>query len=1121
MKSEHVEQYEIDVLMALNSAVVTNRLYPASAPQVRNSIERGFKTLSEFLTAHGSFSIGLVSGVKVLNNKGVEEEVIAGLTNLVIFRQMEVLDVPVLFLETGLDLFTFSQIVSVFTAKIEKIKREGGGREYITSLGLVAFFPESLADCVGQKKPAAAVEKKTTVTISPKLLAALFGREHAPEVLTELHETLNKTTTGVDLLAAAIGRILVVLSKRSSISVAPEFSAMLERVDKYIVSDERVAICRKLSSVMVSSLQVSALSVLLGQRFLSNFGQLLYEGIVVALDDGKLGKIIELYRKYIAQLESSPSDSRQLLVLQEAFVRLQENKRVKLFLSKEKAEDILVRGEVERLRSRLNTSVSGILHGNFSCLANSEFLRQIPQIITGLARQENEIGLTFITVLAQKLGSLEGTQKRDLASGLLLAAETLLTEKKWKWLHPMIDSFISWLKQSSVADFIYEKIATVLYSFMVAERRAGLYERSDEILTLFYKIRTGEARKSDPIKALIGRIQDKSIDRKALPSMLVECLENPSDEAASKRLALQGPVVARYLVDTLISTEKTEHRLKVLDLLTYSKAILPSIVIERLGEHMSWYGKRNLIKLLSESGGEEHATEVLPYISHEDLRVQREAFLCLNKIGGKLKKDLFLRAMQDASEATRIQLIRSLGGLADEEVATALCVLLKEYAAVRERDTSVIILQLLKVLSFCHFPVVEECLQEFVASQNRRDGSRFDEKIWDRASDALTHVSAGLGGTKKKKHIQVSQLRKSSQRQATRLNVHPGDAQSLVTNLPEERLIRDLFARGNTELGARQLLRLIEQLARSRSFSKAEKLRNWLIEVAPMMLTDIIRAAEIIEEEKNTSIDKEHIEIWHELYDLLTTEEFSALYHYLKHMSLSNDQLIVRQGADQKSLYFINSGTIKVFYNNHGAETLIKTVSTGTVLGAGPFFDASVWTFSVACVGRSEISVLNLDDIGNWAEEYPALESKLQDFCYKFEKIEDFFKNTSRDRREHKRVNVKGRLAAQLLDDKGQHTGVMPKGDLCDISSGGISFTIRLSRRSNARILLGRKVKVFLPSDGMQDGAEIGLTGDVIAVRSHIAMENEYSVHVKFDSSLDGPALKQAIVALRRREGVK
>ena len=75
-----------------------------------------------------------------------------------------------------------------------------------------------------------------------------------------------------------------------------------------------------------------------------------------------------------------------------------------------------------------------------------------------------------------------------------------------------------------------------------------------KILSLFYKIRSGEISKSGPIKALIGRVQDRSIDRKSLPSMLVECLENPNDEQLSRRLALQGPIVARYLIDALISS---------------------------------------------------------------------------------------------------------------------------------------------------------------------------------------------------------------------------------------------------------------------------------------------------------------------------------------------------------------------------------------------------------------------------------------------------------------------------------------------------------------------------------------------------------------------------------------
>ena len=131
MSNGRVEQHEIDVLMAFNSAVVTSRLYPASAHQVRNSIDRGFKNFTEYLESAGAFSVGLVSGVSVINQKGVEQEVLDGLTNLVIFRQLALLDIPAVFFEKEIDLFSFNQIVSVFNANKEKIKREGGGREFV------------------------------------------------------------------------------------------------------------------------------------------------------------------------------------------------------------------------------------------------------------------------------------------------------------------------------------------------------------------------------------------------------------------------------------------------------------------------------------------------------------------------------------------------------------------------------------------------------------------------------------------------------------------------------------------------------------------------------------------------------------------------------------------------------------------------------------------------------------------------------------------------------------------------------------------------------------------------------------------------------------------------------
>ncbi len=1112
---ERVEQLEIDVLMAFNSAVVTARLYPASAPQVKNSLDRGFKALSAYLNSHDSFSVGQVSGVKVINHKGVEEDVLAGLTNLVVFRQLELLGLPVVFFETGIDQFSFNQIVTVFTAKVEKIKREGGGREFVANQGLVAFFPESLEDCVVDGN-VEQEESKVRVKTDAELLAALFNRNENAAVIEQLRQVLHDPQASVELLTAAIGKLLVMLSKRKTVAVTPEFSQMLDRVDTFLIGDSRSEIIRKLSSVLSSSLKIPALGVLLAQKFTSRFGEELYGGILGALDDVRVRDILELYKNYIAKLENSASSPAQLEILQDALQQLSQTNRVQQFVGKERAEEILIRGEVERLKNRLNNSVAAILRGNFSSLSNSEFIRQFPQVVKSFARQDNDTGLTLITILSQKLNAFDGGKQQELATSLILVAQALVAQKKWDWLHPLMDSFIYWIRKATSPDNVLEQMAAVLYIYMVEERRAGLLDRADEILDLFFEIRSGDLSKSPPVKALIGRVQDRSIDRKALPSMLVECLENPNDEQLSKRFARQGPVVARYLIDSLISSEKTEHRLKILDLLAYSGTTLAPIVLERLDEHMDWYGKRNLIKLLSECGDESHAEEVLKYMSHKDLRVQREAFICLGKIGGKRKKKLFLQALAIASETVRIQIIRGLAPLADEEVAAALCGLLKEYTLVKERDVSVIVMLLLRVLASCPFSIVAQTLKEFIDGGRGRGGSRFDEEIWNRADEALVQVEANRVDKKGTKYAQISQLRKASQRQAARLSVNK-KKQPLITGFPEEQYIRELFDCGREEKAAEELLKLIERLAHARNFGRADRLRKWMIEVAPSMLTEIIRAAEIIEEEKTTSIDKGHIEIWSDLYDLLTTEEFATLYHYLKHKTLSHDQVIVNQGADQKSLFFINSGSIRLYYHQNGSDVLIKTLGKGSVLGAGAFFDATVWTVSASSVGHATVSILNLEDISSWADEYPALEPKLQDFCYKFEKVDDFFKKSSRDRREYERITVEGRLTAQLLDDKGQYTGAMPKGDLADISVGGISFTIRLSRKSNAKILLGRKVRVMLPGAGEKEGTEAGVMGEVLAVRSLQAVENEYSVHIRFEEVLQEGLLKKIVVALRRR----
>jgi CRP-like cAMP-binding protein len=343
--------------------------------------------------------------------------------------------------------------------------------------------------------------------------------------------------------------------------------------------------------------------------------------------------------------------------------------------------------------------------------------------------------------------------------------------------------------------------------------------------------------------------------------------------------------------------------------------------------------------------------------------------------------------------------------------------------------------------------------------------------------------------------------------------------QRVITGLPQEQVVRSLLARGDKETAGKRLLELIERAARLRNFVQAEKLRDWLIEIDSTALGLIVLAAEIIDREKIAAINKGPLEIWSGLYDILTTDEFSAVYDALKHKTYENEEIIVNQGALQGSLFFINSGKVKLYFGDQGSEVLIDTLGKGQIFGEGAFFEASVWTISVAAVGRSEISVLKLDALQQWTEDFPGLGAKLQAFCKKFEKIEDFIKRTANDRRQYKRYRIAGRATTTLLDDRGRSIGTGFMAELRDISEGGLSFLLRISQKENARLLLGRKMLLQLP-EGMKATQGITLAGDILAVKNTYAVENDYSLHMKFDTVMDRKQMHDVLAMMREESPV-
>ncbi|MBE0584026.1 MAG: cyclic nucleotide-binding domain-containing protein, partial [Desulfofustis sp.] len=990
--------------------------------------------------------------------------------------------------------------MTVFTSRKEKIAREGGGRPFVDSLGLDHYFPEDAPEPVYDPTTTERVAESVieTAAVPQDVLSDLFSRRDPAERLVSLPAYLQDTSRAVELVAAGMARALQELSATENASLptrSAAFSRFLRRIGSHAPQEQHQQIAAGAAAVVVRAGSEVVLTRLYCQDYPDTFGRHLFHALVELtpnqLFDAVMVRLHELAEQSVQQHGERSIDG---TVVAATMQLLLGTPKGKLHLGKQKARSLLESGEQQRRDKRLEAGIGALLSGNRGGLRSQELLLSLPEEIEKFYRTGKDATADHLVevMTAEMLGGDDGVRRRLIRS-LVMVGNILFTLERWASLEKMCGALVSWVRESEEGDSVYEKAAFLLQAIIGISCQRGDFERADQILMLFQKIRTGQLIKPPPIPALIGRIQDRSYNRPLFQQLLQRFLGSTAESKAGERLAMMGRPAGAFLIDQLLQEEEPQDRLRIIDLLATMGSVILRVVLEKLPEPMPWYGKRNLIKLATEMAGPDQVPEIIPFLRHEDLRVQREAFACLYTISGEQRKQVLLDCLNTASEVMLLQIVKALHRFTDQETSERLVVMLADQENYSEAVREPLLQEIIKALSRTPTQSVQKALRDFLESQRKKANRKLSGQVWLDAENALKAITAEIkkGGLPPLEAGQGVAAPGTTGPGAAR----KGEAEVAADKTPLQRIpgvdqIKELVVQGKSDLAREAILELIAKAVAKHRFAEAEVLREWLIEVDPMALAEIIRAAELIEEEKISSIDRDQIEAWSDLYDALTTEEFATFYHALQRTTYENEQFIVRQGDMQSGLYLINSGKAKISYRDRSGEVLVKNAVRGEILGADTVFEASVWTVSVACLVRTEVLYLGLDTILKWREELPALESKLHDFCLKSASLQAFFQRSGKDRRAARRYELSGRVTSILLDSKGRDTGIASKGELSDISAGGVSFFLRISQKKNARLLLGRSTRVFLPMEGMVE-RQVAVLGTIIAIRGHQAMENE------------------------------
>ena len=317
--------------------------------------------------------------------------------------------------------------------------------------------------------------------------------------------------------------------------------------------------------------------------------------------------------------------------------------------------------------------------------------------------------------------------------------------------------------------------------------------------------------------------------------------------------------------------------------------------------------------------------------------------------------------------------------------------------------------------------------------------------------------------------------------------------------MPSKEIVRhinELMGQNQKEEVVKFIFEMIVKYAKAKQFTRAEKLREKLIEVDAMALNEIINSAEIIELEKSKVIDLSHKKEWAALYDKLTSEEANAFYLALKKVKIMPDKNIILQGKLNNKLFFIDQGILKVIYSKDGHELFLKNIATGEISGQNTFFSITVATASVISIEQVKLHFLEREKYTRLIEKFAGFEGKLEHFCKELVKqdIEDILKKKEIERRYHKRYKASGKVAVYMLDSKGQPNKTPFYGILENISRGGLSFSLTGLNRETARSYLGRFILVKIISG--KRGVKVAQKGIALSVYNELF--NNYSISLKF-----------------------
>ncbi len=766
----------------------------------------------------------------------------------------------------------------------------------------------------------------------------------------------------------------------------------------------------------------------------------------------------------------------------------------------EKVKEKIAAAEQERRQLRLTFNFNDFEKGNIQILRNDEFFSELEVYLLTYPIDNREKFFNFLSRLSDA-ALAEEIAIRERALALLSSATRFYLERNEKEIvFTLVDAICQWLKFETELLPGHSVLNKQLEDVLVWSLNNSYWVEAEEVFILLYRIQSGSLKKSKAIKSLTGNTL-QNIKKKDIIEKLTEgyLLENNQQYLFQNILNFIGDKAIIYLFNRVIHSYQRSERLVLIKLIpTFGSKAIP-VLEDCLKNNPPWAVLRNVIYIISEIGVDAHYAMIARFLGHSDERVQHEMICCVLKLNGPMMQSRLLKGLGFVHDNLKIHILRLLVEQDDHDENVLAAVL--ELAGKRKSFAGQSGRQLLQaiVVALKAFPY-KESVAELEKMRLEYTGDNGFEQLLLLIDEALKvlgpkvrHRLKSLG----RLHDNVSFDSDPLQQQ---------QAFEKVRKAEEE--VQLLVRAGKTQDAVQLVCNQAIAAVATKDFAVADLLLERIMKIDPMAVAEAIQLGEYIEEQKNSLISSHHLEIWRELYEEMTTEEFHILYQSLHQENYHKGDTIVQSGETDNNLYFLNSGTVSLSCIVAGKEVFLKRIQPGNVLGGEQFFSPSIWTVTLKALSEIQVHVLEFSAMKKIAEKFPVIEEKLRTYCEKQINIPELIKMSGKDRREFPRYSVVLHTRNILLDPFGNKGKRSFNGELFDVSSKGLAFTIRISSIDNASLLLGRHLITTILVGDEELPHQHGI---IVGVRLYDPGKQDFSVHVKLTREMDENTLRRLI----------